>query len=97
MSSIRLNGQYVLIKDIEKKDFAAFVNLVLPKIQPTGSIPHLAANVLAELLAEGKAQTDPAHASGLRDLRITRRQEHVDRWRDGQCDRRDANRRRRWT
>ena len=64
MSSIRLNGQYVLIKDIEKKDFAAFVNLVLPKIQPTGSIPHLAANVLAELLAEGKAQTDPLAQAG---------------------------------
>ncbi len=64
MSSIRLNGQYVLIKDIEKKDFTAFINLVLPKIAPTGSIPHLAANALAELLAEGKAQSDPIAQAG---------------------------------
>ncbi len=64
MSSIRLNGQYVLIKDVEKKDFAAFVNMVLPKIGPTGSIPHLAANVLAEILAEGKPQTDPLAQAG---------------------------------
>ena len=64
MSSIRLNGQYVLIKDIEKKDFATFVNLCLPKIEPTGSIPHIAANVLTGLLAEGKLQTDPVVQAG---------------------------------
>ncbi|MEY2714270.1 MAG: hypothetical protein RIT24_613, partial [Planctomycetota bacterium] len=32
MSAIRLNGQYVLLRDVEKKDFMAFVQLCIPKI-----------------------------------------------------------------
>ena len=64
MSSLRVNGQYVLIKDPEKKDFVAFVNLCIARIQPEGSIPHLAADVLAGLLAEGKPHTDPVVQAG---------------------------------
>ena len=30
MSAIRLNGQYVLLRDVEKKDFMNFVHLCLP-------------------------------------------------------------------
>jgi hypothetical protein len=64
MSSLRVNGQYVLIKDPEKKDFVAFVNLCIARVQPEGSIPHLAADVLAGLLAEGKPHTDPVVQAG---------------------------------
>ncbi|MFM7260082.1 MAG: hypothetical protein ACKO3W_05700 [bacterium] len=64
MSSLRVNGQYVLIKDPEKKDFVAFVNLCIAKIGPESSIPHTAANVLAGLLAEGKAQSDGVVQAG---------------------------------
>lgn len=64
MSSLRVNGQYVLIKDPEKKDYVAFVNLCIARITPEGSIPHLAANVLAGLLAEGKPHTDPTVQAG---------------------------------
>jgi hypothetical protein len=64
MSSLRVNGQYVLIKDPEKKDFVAFVNLCLPKIGPEGSIPHIAANTLAGLLAEGKPHSDGVVQAG---------------------------------
>ena len=54
MSAIRLNGQYVLLRDVEKKDFLAFVQLCLPKITAEEPVPHTMANVLAGLLAEGK-------------------------------------------
>ena len=65
MSAIRLNGQYCLLRDIEKKDFAAFVNLVLPKITATEPIPHTAAGVVASLVAEGKSESDPVVQAGL--------------------------------
>ena len=65
MSAIRLNGQYVLLKDVEKKDFMAFVQLCLPKVTATEPIPHTAANVVAGLLAEGKSQSDPVVQAGL--------------------------------
>ncbi|MFN9078327.1 MAG: hypothetical protein ACK5WD_06070 [bacterium] len=65
MSAIRLNGQYCLLRDIEKKDFVAFVNLVLPKITATEPIPHTAANVVASLIAEGKSDSDPVVQAGL--------------------------------
>lgn len=64
MSAIRLNGQYVLLKDVEKKDFAAFVNLCMPKIVPDRPIPRTAADSLAALLAEGKTQSDPVVQAG---------------------------------
>lgn len=64
MSAIRLNGQYVLLRDVEKKDFMAFVQLCIPKITAQQPIPHTAANVLAGLLAEGKPQTDPVVQAG---------------------------------
>lgn len=66
MSAIRLNGQYVLLRDIEKKDFMAFVQLCIPRITAAASepIPAIAANVLAGLLAEGKPQTDPVVQAG---------------------------------
>lgn len=64
MSAIRLNGQYVLLKDVEKKDFTAFVQLCLPKVTATEPIPHTAANVVAALLAEGKPQSDPVVQAG---------------------------------
>ena len=65
MSAIRLNGQYCLLRDIEKKDFTAFINLVLPKITADEPIPHTAANALAALLAEGKTESDPVVQAGL--------------------------------
>jgi hypothetical protein len=65
MSAIRLNGQYCLLRDIEKKDFLAFINLVLPKITATEPIPHTAANVVAGLVAEGKSESDPVVQAGL--------------------------------
>lgn len=65
MSAIRLNGQYVLLKDVEKKDFMAFVQLCLPKVSKDEPIPHTAANVVAGLLAEGKSQNDPVVQAGL--------------------------------
>jgi hypothetical protein len=65
MSAIRLNGQYCLLRDIEKKDFAAFVNLVLPRITATEPIPHTAANAVAALIAEGKSESDPVVQAGL--------------------------------
>ena len=65
MSAIRLNGQYCLLRDIDKKDFTAFVNLVLPKITATEPIPHAAANAVAALIAEGKTETDPVVQAGL--------------------------------
>lgn len=65
MSAIRLNGQYVLLKDVEKKDFMAFIQLCLPKVGATEPIPHTAANVVASLLAEGKSQGDPVVQAGL--------------------------------
>ncbi len=64
MSAIRLNGQYVLLRDVEKKDFMAFVQLCISKITAQQPIPHTAANVLAGLLAEGKPQTDPVVQAG---------------------------------
>ncbi|MFZ4749884.1 MAG: hypothetical protein ACOYMM_05160 [Phycisphaerales bacterium] len=64
MSAIRLNGQYVLLRDVEKKDFLAFVQLCLPKITAEEPVPHTMANVLAGLLAEGKPQTDPVAQAG---------------------------------
>jgi hypothetical protein len=64
MSAIRLNGQYVLLRDVEKKDFMTFVQLCIPKITAQQPIPHTAANVLAGLLAEGKPQTDPVVQAG---------------------------------
>ena len=64
MSAIRLNGQYVLLRDVEKKDFMAFVQLCIPKITAQQAIPHTAATVLAGLLAEGKPQSDPVVQAG---------------------------------
>lgn len=64
MSAIRLNGQYVLLRDVEKKDFMTFVQLCLPKITAEQPIPRTAANTLASLLAEGKAHTDPLVQAG---------------------------------
>ena len=64
MSAIRLNGQYVLLRDIEKKEFVAFIQMCIPRITPTDPIPATVANVLAGLLAEGKPQTDPVVQAG---------------------------------
>ena len=64
MSAIRLNGQYVLLRDIEKKDFMSFIHLCLPRITPTEPIPVTVANVVAGLLAEGKPQSDPVVQAG---------------------------------
>lgn len=64
MSAIRLNGQYVLLRDVEKKDFMAFVQLCLPRITAEQPIPHTAANTLAGLIAEGKPQSDPTVQAG---------------------------------
>jgi hypothetical protein len=64
MSAIRLNGQYVLLRDVTKQDFLAFVQLCLPKVNAVEPVPHTAANVLAGLLAEGKQQTDPVVQAG---------------------------------
>jgi hypothetical protein len=64
MSAIRLNGQYVLLRDIEKKEFMAFIQLCIPRITPTDPIPATVANVLAGFLAEGKPQTDPVVQAG---------------------------------
>ena len=64
MSAIRLNGQYVLMRDVEKKDFMAFVQLCLPKVTMTESVQHTAAGVLAGLLAEGRPHTDPVVQAG---------------------------------
>jgi hypothetical protein len=64
MSSLRVNGQYVLIKDPEKKDFVAFVNLCIAKVGSEGSIPHVAADILAGLLAEGKPHSDGVVQAG---------------------------------
>jgi hypothetical protein len=65
MSAIRVNGQYCLLRDVEKKDFVAFVNLVMQKITAAEPIPHTAANVVASLLAEGKTQQEPIVQAGL--------------------------------
>ncbi|NBP52040.1 MAG: hypothetical protein EBU70_12865 [Actinobacteria bacterium] len=65
MSAIRLNGQYVLLRDVEKKDFAAFVQLCMPRIVPDRPIPRTAADVLAGLVAEGKPHADPLVQAGL--------------------------------
>lgn len=65
MSAIRLNGQYCLLRDVEKKDFVAFINLVMPKITPTEPIPHTAANAVAALIAEGKTESDSVVQAGL--------------------------------
>jgi hypothetical protein len=65
MSAIRLNGQYVLIRDIEKKDFVEFVNLLIVKITQDEAIPRTAANVVASLLAQGKTQSDSLVQAGL--------------------------------
>jgi hypothetical protein len=64
MSALRINGQYVLIRDVAKNDFASFVNLCVQRLGPDGSIPHVAASVVATLLAEGKPQTDPVVQAG---------------------------------
>jgi len=64
MSAIRLNGQYVLLRDIEKKEFMAFIQLCLPRITPTEPIPVTVANAVAGLLAEGKPQNDPVVQAG---------------------------------
>ncbi len=64
MSAIRLNGQYVLLRDVEKKDFLAFVQQCLPRITAEESVPHTMAHVLAGLLAEGKPHTDPVVQAG---------------------------------
>jgi hypothetical protein len=64
MSAIRLNGQYVLLRDVEKKDFMAFVHGCLPRITWEEPIPRTAANALAALLAEGKPHTDPLVQAG---------------------------------
>jgi hypothetical protein len=64
MSAIRLNGQYVLLRDVEKKDFMSFVHLCIPRITAQEPIPHTAAHVLAGLLAEGKPQSDPVVQAG---------------------------------
>lgn len=68
MSAIRMNGQYVLTRDVEKKDFAAFMNLVLPKIGANRPIPHVAADMVAQLLSEGKTASDPVVQAGLQAL-----------------------------
>jgi hypothetical protein len=65
MSAIRLNGQYCLLRDIEKKDFVAFVNSVLPRITREQPIPHAFAGAVAALLAEGKTQQDAIVQAGL--------------------------------
>jgi hypothetical protein len=65
MSAIRLNGQYCLLRDIEKKDFANFVGQMMQKITADEPIPHTAANSVAALLAEGKTQQDAAVQAGL--------------------------------
>jgi len=65
MSAIRLNGQYCLLRDIEKKDFVAFINLVLPRITREQPIPHTFAAAVAALLAEGKTQQDAIVQAGL--------------------------------
>ncbi len=64
MSAIRLNGQYVLLQDVERKSYFEFVNLVMPKITLDEPIPQTAAGVLAGLLAEGKDQRDPVVQAG---------------------------------
>jgi len=64
MSAIRLNGQYVLLRDVEKKDFMSFIQLCLPKVTMEEAIPHTLANQVAALLAEGKPQTDPVVQAG---------------------------------
>ncbi len=64
MSAIRLNGQYVLLRDVEKKDFMNFVHLCLPKVTAEESIAHTMANVVASLLAEGKPHSDPLVQAG---------------------------------
>ncbi|MFM1821885.1 MAG: hypothetical protein RI967_151 [Planctomycetota bacterium] len=64
MSAIRLNGQYVLLQDVERKSYFEFVNLVMPKITPDEPIPQTAATVLAGLLAEGKDQRDALVQAG---------------------------------
>jgi hypothetical protein len=64
MSAIRLNGQYVLLRDVEKKDFMTFTQQCLPRITWDESIPQTAANLLASMLAEGKSQSDPLVQAG---------------------------------
>lgn len=64
MSAIRLNGQYVLLQDVERKHFFEFVNQVMPRITPEEPIPQTSASVLAGLLAEGKDQRDPVVQAG---------------------------------
>jgi hypothetical protein len=68
MSAIRLNGQYVLARDVEKKDFAAFVSQLLPRITAETPIPHAAATLVAEMLASGKTDADPTVQAGLQSL-----------------------------
>jgi hypothetical protein len=64
MSAIRLDGQYVLLRDVEKKDFMTFIHGCLPRLAWEEPIPRTAANVLAGMLAEGKSQTDPVVQAG---------------------------------
>lgn len=68
MSAIRLNGQYVLARDVEKKDFAAFISQLLPRIAADTPIPHTAAALVAELMAGGKTESDPVVQAGLQSL-----------------------------
>lgn len=68
MSAIRLNGQYVLARDVEKKDFAAFVSQLLPRITAETPVPHTAATLVAEMLASGKTDADPTVQAGLQSL-----------------------------
>lgn len=65
MSAIRLNGQYVLTRDVEKKDFIEFTNLLMPRITPDCKIPHLAADVVAGLLSDGKTVNDAVVQAGI--------------------------------
>ena len=65
MSAIRLNGQYVLTRDVEKKDFVEFMNLLMPRIAPDCKIPHMAAEVVAGLLNGGKTPNDAVVQAGL--------------------------------
>lgn len=68
MSAIRMNGQYVLTRDVEKKAFADFMNLLLPRIATDRPIAHSAADVVAQLVSEGKTPNDPVVQAGLQSL-----------------------------
>ena len=60
MSAIRLNGQYVLLRDVEKKDFMSFIQLCLPKVTMEEAIPHTLANFWVNGISELLGQLIPS-------------------------------------